>query len=65
MSATEEVKRRSATQPAQEGSSGKWEDGERSHEYERRRTMLKRRSGTACVSSRLVTGQGWDDQSET
>ena len=58
------MKRRSATQRAQEETSEKRQAGERRREYERRRTMVKRRSGTAGVWSRLVTGKRRDDESE-
>ena len=57
------MKRRSATQRAQEETSEKRQAGERRREYERRRTMVKRRSGTAGVWSRLVRKQR-DDESE-
>jgi len=63
-SVTEEVKRRSVTQRAQEETSGKRQAGERRREYERKRTMVKRRSGTAGVWSRLVPGKRRDDESE-
>ena len=64
-SVTEEVKRRSVTQRAQEETSGKRQAGERRREYERRRTMVKRRSGTSGVRSRPVPGKWRDDESES
>ena len=41
------MKRRSATQRAREETSEKRQAGERRREYASRRTMVKRRSGTA------------------